>query len=659
MKELRTTSNFHIAGYSYAFFWWGIFTLYCIGHQYKQVRIYWHRRQKLKNRDEPPSTKFNSFDPTLPWERWLRPLDKVVAIPFVTEMIEIKHIIGVSLFVIVNLLFIFFAPFQLSPGYDSYVLESIGLFDRRAAFIGMVNWGFVFLLASRNSMLSAMCGFTFEQMIPFHRWLARIGFLEFIPHFVWRMYKGYIKTYMAKDALFHDLEYGSGTIALIGFLFLFVPSISYIRRNYFEFFYYAHIFGIIIAMIASCIHEVMCFVYFMPVIIFWVMDRCWRSYKSWYIPTVPLEVSTAVPKTANQEGIVRILFNDGHIKSKYHPGQYVFLALSKKGNGWWQHWRFANWHPITISEVFHGLMSTTTSSASSTYFTKDSLTTSSSSSANAYDVEEKINTGNTVTGGGDEKNNNVAGGNDEKKKNIIGNEGTDNIDQIEKEKKVVMQESIPSTPNGNTNTVRLRQDASHVSHRDYSIATLHIKSLGGYTKELLKHSNDQQALYVKVDGPYGPRIEYQDYNVLCCFAAGIGITPALTLIKDCVERRSHGVSTVSTSYVHLTWVVKYADEVKAFTDQIFYWQERANQSLLPLTLDLNIYLTRENSQLGGIAGFNKTIYGQRPVIEDCMNSIPEQKSVVVHACGSDLFMSSVINEAVSKGWHYHHETFEF
>lgn len=628
----------------------------------KYVFIYIEDK-KIKNRNNPLN-KINSFDPNLPWEHWLRPLDKVVAIPFITGMIELKHIIGVSLFVIINLLFIFFAPFQLSPDFDSYSLTSIGIFDRRAAFIGMVNWGFVFMLASRNSVLSAMSGFTFEQMIPFHRWIARIGLMEFIPHFVWRMYKGYIKTYVPKDALFYDLEYGSGTMALIGFLIIFITSISYIRRNFFELFYYAHIIGIVIAIIAACIHEVMCFVYFIPVVILWVVDRLWRSYKSWYIPTVPLQVSTVVPKTQQnqreQEGIVRILFNDGHLKKKYHPGQYIFLALTEKHQTWWKHWKMANWHPITISEVFHGL-SLSTSTVTS-YFT-DGSNSPSSSSSNSSMLEEKI------------PNNDIDKKINEKEDKNNTNKDQDQKDEIKNKVESVLPTSSPTSQNNNNrispssipmSTDQLRKDASHISRHDYSIATLHIKSLGGYTNELLNHSNNEQPLYVKVDGPYGARIDYQDYNVLSCFAAGIGITPALTLIKDCVERRSYGVSTVSTSYIHLTWVVKYSEEVKAFADQISYWQERANQSLLPLTLDLNIYLTREkhNGDVGGattnaIAGFNKVIYGQRPNIEDCMNAIPEQKSVIVHACGSDLFMSTVINQAVSKGWAYHHETFEF
>ncbi|KAI8086611.1 ferric reductase like transmembrane component-domain-containing protein [Halteromyces radiatus] len=616
--ELRTSTTFHIAGYSYAFFWWGLFTLYCLGHQFNRWRIYLHRRQQLKLQQKSGSQSASkaTFDPILPWERWLRPLDRVVAIPYVTEMIAIKHIIGVFLFICINLIWIFFAPFKWNDAFTTYKLESIGLFDRRAAFIGMVNWCFVFMLASRNSLLSSMSGFTFEQMIPYHRWLARIGLLEFIPHFVWRMMHGYEKTYIVADTLFYDLEQTSGTICMLGFLLLFVTSFGYIRRHFFEFFYYAHIIGIIVAIIFACIHEVMCFVYFMPVVILWVADRAWRSYQSWYIPVTPIQINPAVSKTEKQEGIVRVLFDHSRLASHYHPGQYVFVAMAKKGKAWCK-WQFANWHPMTISEVFRG------SRGVSSYI----------NSSNSSVINETI----------------IA---DEKKN------PTTNIENAKQNS----DKTVDISDTASIDTAQLRRrgaTAPAASSSSNMVASLHIKALGGFTRDLLDHADQNQALHFKVDGPYGPRLEYQDYNVLSCFAAGIGITPALTLIKDCVERRSAGIASVMTHHVQLVWVVRSSDEVKAFAEQIDYWRERASVAISPLTLDLSVYVTREPLGEENLAGFDKTVYGKRPKIDECMNNIPEQKSVFVHTCGSDQFMTTVVNQAVERKWDYHHETFEF
>ncbi|ORX48494.1 hypothetical protein DM01DRAFT_1326206 [Hesseltinella vesiculosa] len=595
--EIRTTTVFHMAGYSYAIFCWGLFSLYCIGYQVKQWRIFWHRRQKLNKLDD------KAFDPCFPWEHWLRPLDRVVSIPFVTEMIAVKHIVGMCLFVIVNVIFILFAPFKWTDGFTSFRFEAIGLYDRRCAFMGMVNWAFVFILASRNSILTSMSGFTFESIIPYHRWVARVGLLEFIPHFVWRMYKGYIVNYVVADTLFCDLEQTSGTICMFGFLLLFVTSFSFVRRRFFEFFYYAHLIGIVVAIIFACIHEPACFLYFIPAVILWVADRAWRSYQSWLVPMVLLKMDTAVTKTETQEGISRMLFDYAGMTG-YQPGQYVFLALArKKANAWWLRWRMANWHPITVSEVFPG--------------------------NKAPDAAEKR----------------VPHHSDEAGRHSISLEGTTSLD---------------------TNSLRRRASAwadeeSQTKHsRDqHKVASLHIKALGGFSRDLLRHADEGSEVYVKVDGPYGPRLAYQDYQVLACYAAGIGITPALTLIKDCVERRASGVSTVSTSYVQLVWVVRSTEETLAFHDQILYWRDRAAKAILPVTLDLQLYVTREPRGEKSVSGFDRTRYGQRPQMDECMNTIPVQHHVCVHTCGSDAFMSSVINEASRRGWHHHHETFEF
>lgn len=177
---IRTTSNFFVCAISYAFFCWGLFALYCIGYQVNRIRVYYTRKDRIAGNEA------NVVKPLF-HSKTLAYFNTVVQIPFVTEMIPLKHVIGVTVFTIVNLLFIFFAPFALADNVDGYILANIGTFDRRAAFVGMVNWGFVFFLAQRNSVLPKMSGLTVEELLPFHRWIARIGLLQFIPHFVWRM----------------------------------------------------------------------------------------------------------------------------------------------------------------------------------------------------------------------------------------------------------------------------------------------------------------------------------------------------------------------------------------------------------------------------------------------------------------------------------------
>jgi hypothetical protein len=176
---VKTTSNFFVTGYLYFLFFWLVFAVYCIGYQLNKLRVYFIRRKRIIDQD--------AVVRPLPLSHLAKPFNYVIRIPFVTEMIPVKHVIGLFVFIGFNMIFAFLAPFKFTEGMP-YTVPAIGQMDRRLAYIGMVNWGFVFFLAQRNTILTRMSGFTFEEMIPYHRWIARIGLCEFLPHFVWRMY---------------------------------------------------------------------------------------------------------------------------------------------------------------------------------------------------------------------------------------------------------------------------------------------------------------------------------------------------------------------------------------------------------------------------------------------------------------------------------------
>ncbi|PHZ08188.1 uncharacterized protein RHIMIDRAFT_295377 [Rhizopus microsporus ATCC 52813] len=583
--KIRTTSNFFVCGISYFFFWWALFALYCIAYQINRWRVYLTRKKRISGQEKVitslPGSKLVSF------------LNYVVPIPFVTDMIAVKHIIGVTLFIIINLLFIFFAPFKMVDD-KPYVLPSIGIFDRRAAFVGMVNWGFVFFLAQRNSILPKMSGLTFEELIPFHRWVARIGLAEFIPHFVYRMYRGYIKHYIVKDTLFEDLEQTSGTIAMLGFLLMFVTSFEYIRRNFFEIFYYSHIIGVIVAIIFSCIHEPTCFAYFIPATILWVFDRAVRSYNSWIVKTASVRVDEVASSTATQEGIFRVLFEYPGMVN-FRPGQYVFVAMARAQS---RILGYANWHPFTISEVFR-------------------LSKSIDSG-----IEERI-----------------AEGINEKEK------GSTDIASL-------------------SDTSSLRRRANIGVDTTTTMATFHAKALGNYTRDILKAASRNEPIEVAVDGPFGPQLQYQDFPVLALFGAGIGITPAMAIVKDCVERRSMGIKTVATEYIQLSWAIRSSEEVVPFMDMFSYWHEKMTKAILPIHISFTIYVTRAKegpNYFENMHGFNM-VYGQRPNVSECLDKVKTlnpNRRVWVHTCGPTSLTKTVTNEAVKRHFSAHNETFEF
>lgn len=86
-------------------------------------------------------------------------------------------------------------------------------------------------------------------------------------------------------------------------------------------------------------------------------------------------------------------------------------------------------------------------------------------------------------------------------------------------------------------------------------ASIYIKALGDGTRKLMQSVVQGQDLALRVDGPYGPHLHYRDYKVVALFAVGIGITPALTVLKDCIES-SRRRSCVQRTY--MVWSVTHA-----------------------------------------------------------------------------------------------------
>lgn len=316
------------------------------------------------------------------------------------------------------------------------------------------------------------------------------------------------RTGVAKDIFFRNTEQTTGTISMFAFLLMFVTSIEYVRRNYFEIFYYSHVIFLLVALIFACWHETTCFAVFIPAIILWVADRAIRTYNSWFVKSTFIRVEEVAPQTATQEGILRILF-ENRLLNIFKPGQYVFTSMVINGK---KIWEYANWHPFTVSEVFRINQNTP-----------------------SVDIEELVV------------------GEEEKKG---------------KEEKASTNESNRKQPDSlsdtSSDTGSLRRRANVLCHQDQNttIASVHIKALGTKTRDVLQKAAEQSLVKVYMDGPYGPQLQFQDYPVLALFATGIGVTPALSIVKDVVDKRAKGILTVSTEQVYLSWAIRHTGSKK-------------------------------------------------------------------------------------------------
>lgn len=301
------------------------------------------------------------------------------------------------------------------------------------------------------------------------------------------------------DAFFKDWEYITGTVATVAFMLMFLTSLEYIRRNYFEVFYYSHIILVTVSIVFTCWHYNTCFAFFLPPALLWVADRVVRTYKSWVIKATFVQVDQVAPQTAKQEGIVRIIFASKALRN-FKPGQYVFAAMVLNGRKLWE---YANWHPFTISEVFRG--------------NRTSI---------GHEIEEHI----------------VGSG--------VKDETTKLLQKDQRSYNSVSRtDSLPDT-------LHRRRKFNGIQD-DTAMASFHIKALGTKTRDLLNASSvGSRNLQIYVDGLYGPQLPFQDYPILALFATGIGVTPAMSIIQDILEKRSNGVRTVTTDHIYLTWAIR-------------------------------------------------------------------------------------------------------
>lgn len=300
----------------------------------------------------------------------------------------------------------------------------------------------------------------------------------------------------AQAALFIDTEQGTGTIATLGYLILYVTSLGYIRRNYFEVFYYSHIFGIVVAVAASMWHEVGIVLYFTPPLSIWVGDRFLRSYNSWFQESRLIEID------GSADTITRVVFEKEKARSSYRPGQYVFVAFSGGANGYGRYKRlftWANWHPMTISETYH------------------------------WNVLAK--------------------------EDILENQAVQDVMMEEKKDECTISSSSSTTVNYEYSGVRERR--LPLPRDDHSlVGSLHIKTLGNYTKRLRDIANKgDQPIKMRVDGPFGTPLDIADQEVFVAVSTGVGVTPSLSFVKDLVDRRSQGLGTVETHTVYFVWSV--------------------------------------------------------------------------------------------------------
>ncbi|GAB5592530.1 hypothetical protein Unana1_07430 [Umbelopsis nana] len=475
--------------------------------------------------------------------------------------------------------------------------------NRRCIYVGLANFSIAITIVTRNSIASKLASFSFDELIPFHRWYTRIGLAECAVHIGYQIWKGYNQYGTAKDSLFYDMEHRSGTLTAIGFLIVYLTSFEIIRRRFFEVFYYSHLFGVLLAVAALFAHQYGAITFLSPAIFLWFADRAIRYFNIHYRQTV----TVAVEANENQT-FTRILFKKEGLEDNFVPGQYVFLAI-RQSKGVKRLFESLNWHPFTISEMLPAY--------------------------EEHQQDKLIERGKIV----------------------------EVVNAIDGEKS---KQDLAIAPASKSPTVSSQNDSDDTAVSS-GVASVHIKGLGNMTKRLLSSGQTKcEDIQVSVDGPFGANsLHFQDYETVLLFSAGVGVTPSLSILKDLVGKRSTGYRTVRTSTIHFLWSLQKMEHAQSFIPLLKSCSELANASIQPLVLKFQFFLSMAQDDHANVPeslGENVKIHPKRVNISEVMNDIAlqhTQERVAVQTCGPASFMGEVQNIAASNGWSIRTETFEF
>lgn len=140
-------------------------------------------------------------------------------------------------------------------------------------------------------------------------------------------------------------------------------------------------------------------------------------------------------------------------------------------------------------------------------------------------------------------------------------------------------------------------------------ATIAVRGLGGFTEavqyadcnsDVNQHgcasldSNSIMAhpLKMSLDGPYGVgSVSWGLLPVTVLIAGGIGITPGISIASHIIRKAAINVGSHSMSHIHLLWVVRDAQHIQWFADELTELVKECANPDSPATLDISIFVT--------------------------------------------------------------------
>eukprot|EP01083_Nonionella_stella_P296283 1006597_1 len=210
--------------------------------------------------------------------------------------------------------------------WTTYNDDSLRILGLACGRVSVVIFALTWTLATRNTFWSFLFGMPLERALFYHIWIARYAIFLVLVHFVLILYywsqTGIGGIASINENIFISTNI-SGLIALICVIIIFLFSLSYFRRNHWEFFLKTHWIYFLAFFYFAMKHHSYFWSdsYWIKIAIFcWIFDLLYRGYNCFLSPE--LKVLNVELQT---DDIIKISIQQNNFKCC--EGQYCFICI--------------------------------------------------------------------------------------------------------------------------------------------------------------------------------------------------------------------------------------------------------------------------------------------------------------------------------------------
>ncbi|KAI0339247.1 incomplete iron reductase [Trametopsis cervina] len=193
----------------------------------------------------------------------------------------------------------------------------------------------VYVLATKNNAIGTLLGYGYEKLNVFHRWAGTLVVLAANVHAIGFIYQWVLRGIWRERI--SETNYSWGLVALVSIDILFISSLSFVRQNFYNVFYFSHLIALVLLLVAVPLHQSFAIPYVAIAAGFYGADRILRIFKS--------RVTTAYLQTIPDLGTTLIVIPS--LNAGWRAGQHVRLRVLTTGL-WWET------HPYTIASACEG-----------------------------------------------------------------------------------------------------------------------------------------------------------------------------------------------------------------------------------------------------------------------------------------------------------------